>query len=217
MKLLVILFLIRLYARIKIFKLTEEKYGRIGIKVAKSIEIYCTKLSKIKCGIDFLLTCKRNNLTPTFPRTKLAVKVSFQLRKKISRQIIDAELNNKHQKKKILLNKIKKRQDELKSRVGYVTYVVFYHKVNKVISKKRTDWMKTHHKKIEGLKRTPKKKKKNNIRNPPAENIIHDFSSYALSEEEKHALSFSLNENIPTKLNENKIQTEFESFYWQLL
>ena len=154
MKLLVILFLIRLYARI-----TEEKYGCTGIKVAKSIEIYCTKLSKIKCGIDFLLTCKRNNLTPTFPRTKLAVKVSFQLRNKISPQIIEAELNNKHQKKKILLNKIKKRQDELKSRVGYVTYVVFYHNANKVISKKRTDCMKTHHKKIEGLKRTPKKQK----------------------------------------------------------
>ena len=210
MKLLVILFLIRLYARI-----TEEKYGCTGIKVAKSIEIYCTKLSKIKCGIDFLLTCKRNNLTPTFPRTKLAVKVSFQLRNKISRQIIDAKLKNKHRKKKILLNKIKKRQEELKSRVGYVTYVVFYHNINKVISKKRTDWMKTHHKKIENLKRT--QNKINNIRNRPAENIIHNFSSYALSEEEKRALSFSLDENIPTKLNENKIQTEFESFYWQLL
>ena len=210
MKLLIILFLIRLYARI-----TEEKYGCTGIKVAKSIEIYCTKLSKIKCGIDFLLTCKRNNLTPTFPRTKLAVKVSFQLRNKISRQIIDAELKNKHRKKKILLNKIKKRQEELKSRVGYVTYVVFYHNINKVISKKRTDWMKTHHKKIENLKRT--QNKINNIRNRPTENIIHNFSSYALSEEEKRALSFSLDENIPTKLNENKIQTEFESFYWQLL
>ena len=57
----------------------------------------------------------------------------------------------------------------------------------------------------------------NNIRNRPTENIIHNFSSYVLSEEEKRTLSFSLDENIPTKLNENKIQTEFESFYWQLL
>ena len=117
--------------------------------------------------------------------------------------------------KKILLNKIKKRQEELKSRVGYVTYVVFYHNINKVISKKRTDWMKTHHKKIEGLKRT--QNKINNIRNRPTENIIHNSSSYALSEEEKCALSFSLDENITMKLNENKIQTEFKSFYWQLL
>ena len=202
MKLLVILFLVRLFARINIFKLIEEKYGCIGIEAARSIEIYRTKLSKIKCGIDFLLTCKRNNLIPTFTRTKSAIKVSFQLRNKISRQIIDAEQKNEPQKKKILLNKIKKRQEELKSRVGYVTYVVFYHNINKVISKKRTDWMKTHHKKIENLKRT--QNKINSIRNRPAENIIHNFSSFALSEEEKRALSFSLDENIPTKLNEKK-------------
>ena len=75
--------------------------------------------------------------------------------------------------------------------------------------------MKIHHKKIEVLKRTQNKIK--NIRNCPTENIIHNFSSYALSEEEKRALSFSLDENIPAKLNESKIQTEFESFYWQLL
>ena len=37
------------------------------------------------------------------------------------------------------------------------------------------------------------------------------------SEEEKRALSFSLEENIPTKLNENKVQTEYELFHWQLL
>ena len=43
MKLLVILFSVRLYARINIFKLIQEKYGRIGIKVARSIEIYRTK------------------------------------------------------------------------------------------------------------------------------------------------------------------------------
>ena len=202
MKLFVILFLIRLYARIYIFKLIEEKYGRIGIKVARSIEIYRTKLSKSKCDIDFLLTCKRNNLIPTFARTKLAVKVNFKLRNKMSRQIIEAELKNKHRKKNILLNKIKKRQEELKSRVGYVTYVVFYHNINKVISKKRTDWMKTHHKKIEALERT--RNKINNIRNRSAENIIHNVSSYVLSEERKRALSFSLDENIPTKLNEKK-------------
>ena len=51
----------------------------------------------------------------------------------------------------------------------------------------------------------------------PAENIIHNFSSYVLLEEEKRALSFSLDENIRTKLNENKMQTEFKSFYQQFL
>ena len=66
MKLLVILFLVRLYARINIFNLSDEKHGRIGIKLARSIGIYRRKLSKIKCDIGFLLTCKKKNLIPTF-------------------------------------------------------------------------------------------------------------------------------------------------------
>ena len=80
---------------------------------------------------------------------------------------------------------------------------------------KNTDWMKTHHKNIEGLKRTHNKI--NNIRNWTTENVIQNFSSYVLSGEEKSALSFSFDENIAAKLNENKIQTDFESFYWQFL
>ena len=70
--------------------------------------------------------------------------------------------------------------------------------------------MKAHHKKIDGLKRTLNEI--NNIRNRPTENIIQNFS-YVLSEEEKHDLSFSLDENIPMKLCENKIQTKLELFY----
>ena len=111
--------------------------------MTRSIEVYCPKLSKIKCHINFLLLCKRNSLIPTFARTKLVVKVSYQLRNKISRQIKDAELKNKHQKKKILLNEIKKRREKLKSTVGYVIYVVLYHNINKVINKRRTDLLKT--------------------------------------------------------------------------
>ena len=75
--------------------------------------------------------------------------------------------------------------------------------------------MKTHYKKIEGLKRA--QNKINSIRKRRTENIVHNFSSYVLAEEEQWALSFSLGENIFTKLNENKIQTELESFYCQLL
>ena len=43
-------------------------------------------------------------------------------------------------------------------------------------------------------------------------NIIHNCFSYRLSPQEEYALSFSLDQHIPTKLNENKIKTEFESF-----
>ena len=38
-------------------------------------------------------------------------------------------------------------------------------------------------------------------------NIIHNFSSYHLTPQEEYALSFSLDQHIPTKVNENKIKT----------
>ena len=49
------------------------------------------------------------------------------------------------------------------------------------------------------------------------ENIIPKFSLYKLTPEEEYALSFSLNDHIPTKQNCIKIKTEFESFYYQRL
>ena len=49
------------------------------------------------------------------------------------------------------------------------------------------------------------------------ENIIHNFSSYKLTPEEEHALSFSLDDHIPTKQNDVKIKVEFESFYYHIL
>ena len=71
--------------------------------------------------------------------------------------------------------------------------------------------MKTHHKKIEGLKRTQSKK---TILEIDQQKILPTTFHYVLPEEEESALSFSLDENIPMKLNENKIQTEFKSLYW---
>ena len=49
------------------------------------------------------------------------------------------------------------------------------------------------------------------------ENIIHSFLLYKLTSEEEHALSFSLDDHIPTKQNDTKIKTEFESYYYEIL
>ena len=71
--------------------------------------------------------------------------------------------------------------------------------------------MKTHRKKIEGLKRTQSKK---TILEIDQQKILPTTFHCVLPEEEESALSFSLDENIPMKLNENKIQTELKSLYW---
>ena len=47
-------------------------------------------------------------------------------------------------------------------------------------------------------------------------NVINNFSSYTLTSEEEYALSFSLDQHIPTKNNTNNIKTEFESFFYHI-
>ena len=131
MKLLVLLFILKLYAGINIFKLLEEKYGRNTIKLARLITKHRSKLSKLKCDIDYLLQCKRHDLIPTFARPKIAIQISNYLRNKISKQILEAELTNKHRKKKMLLRQINTNQNELKDRIGFIFYIAFASKINK--------------------------------------------------------------------------------------
>ena len=47
MKLLVLLFILKLYPRVNIFKFIEEKYGQNAIKLVKITEKQRTKLSKL--------------------------------------------------------------------------------------------------------------------------------------------------------------------------
>ena len=63
---LLILFILKLYACVNIFKYVEEKYGQDNTKLARTIEKQCVKLAKAYYDIKFLIYCKKNNLTPTF-------------------------------------------------------------------------------------------------------------------------------------------------------
>ena len=215
MKLLVLLFILKLYARINIFKLMEKKYGQNTIKLARIIEKQRTKLSKLKCDTDYLLQCKRRNLIPTFARPKIAIQISNYLRNKISKPILEAELTNKLRKKKMLLRQINANQNELKDRIGFIFYTSFASKIGKSIRKTKKQWTETHKKKLRHLSQTQQKTIEVTTRF--TDKIIHNFSNYALSQEEKQALSYSLDKRIPVKLNENKIQTEFESFYCNIM
>ena len=58
MKLLVILFILKLYTRVNIFKYIEEKYERDNIKLGRTIEKQRVKLAKIYYDIKSLIYCK---------------------------------------------------------------------------------------------------------------------------------------------------------------
>ena len=87
------------------------------------------------------------------------------------------------------------------------------YKVAKV-AKEKCNWEKIHNKKLDKLhsERRYISKPKYTI----VKNIINNFSSYTLTSEEEYALSFSLDQHIPTKNHTNNIKTEFESFFYHI-
>ena len=72
--LLVILFVIKLYAWNNTFKLIEKKHGQDIIMIVRSYESLKTKLMKVRADIKFIKSCKNENLIPTFSKVNLAIK-----------------------------------------------------------------------------------------------------------------------------------------------
>ena len=212
-KLLVINFLIKLYALKNIFNIILEKYGQPKLKLARCIERNRTKVSKIKHDIKFQITCKRNNLIPTFAKPKLSIKVSQSVKRRITRTIIDAELSNKYRKLKYLRRTVVEDKTQLVNTIGYISFCTFNKLVNKRMQGKQKQWKSIHEKKLSVLFQhvTPTPI----IRKRP-ENIVHNFSSYILTKEEEYILSFGLDHHISSKMNKNSVKTEFEAFYYHL-
>ena len=44
--------------------------------------------------------------------------------------------------------------------------------------------------------------------------MTYNFSSYRLTADEEYVLDFNLRKNMTMKINNNKIKTEFESFFF---
>lgn len=48
------------------------------------------------------------------------------------------------------------------------------------------------------------------------QNIIYNLSFYSVAPREVHSLFISLDQHIPTKIKEKKIEAEFERFFFQV-
>ena len=83
MNFLVILFLLKLYARVNIFKHIEEKYGQKEIKLARVIQKKRSRITKIQCDIKYLLSCKQNGLISLFARPKLSIRLATNYARKL--------------------------------------------------------------------------------------------------------------------------------------
>ena len=101
MKLLVILFIIKIFARINIFKPIGEKHGQFILSNVRSLEHVKKEYSKVNQDINFIKTCRRENLIPPFAKVKVAIKINNnKLKQKLTRIILDTELQQKHNQRR---------------------------------------------------------------------------------------------------------------------
>ena len=73
-KLLLLLFVIKLYARNNILKRIKKKHGQDILSHVRLLENLKMKSMKNEAVIKFIKLCKQENLIPTFVNVKLSLK-----------------------------------------------------------------------------------------------------------------------------------------------
>ena len=129
-KLLVVLFIIKLYARTNIFKHVKKKHGQVTLLVIRKIKDQRTRLMKTKADIQFIKTCKRENITPTFAKVKLSIKNgNRKLQSRITKLVMQTELQAKHRTKKKITREIKLLNNQLKRTVNIIIFMQWFTKL----------------------------------------------------------------------------------------
>ena len=105
---------------------------------------------------------------------------------------------------------------QLKTVLGLFLYNALLHKVIFAVKSRQKAILKRHEKKLIKFRKNQDIVPENH-KTSFAKCIVHNFSSYHLSDAEIIALSYGLDTHIPTNTNSNTIATEFELFFQNLL
>ena len=214
LKLLVILFVIKLYVRINIFRLIRGKHGQEVLKHIRSLEEKKSRLMKIEADISFIKACKAEQLILTFAKVKLSINsANRKLQYKMARLVMEAELKDKHKSKKKLKNIIRRLAFVLKRKVSFILFTaIIYQLIIAIKSQSKATGLR-HEKKLKNLRKAQNSAMKDNVNLEFIKHTVQNYSSYILSEQEMIALSFGLEQHIPNRFCKNSICAEFEQFY----
>ena len=134
---------------------------------------------------------------------------------KIARIIMNTELQQKYHKERKLRREIIQLSMKLKAPAGLVLFNGVIYSLDNSVKQKSTTVTKRHEKKLVKLRKDKRLTFSENIKY--IRHTVHKFSSYQLSSKEKEALSLGLDEHIPSVCNWNKLFTEFEMLYQNIL
>ena len=214
--LLVLGFLYKIFSRKPLFAYIREKHGIQTLRQCRVFEKLIIRYEKTLQDLRFLLACKKEGLIPTLARPKLSIATSAKIRKGIAAVIIKAELKNKHRIRNELKKEIAEKSRAIRETTSFLLFNALRYKIRTVAATRRKKWKEVHNKKLDALrsKIQPNSRMKATT---PTRNVVHNFSSYTLSEKEYEVLSYSLDHYIPGRDVGKHTQVEFERFYQDIL
>ncbi len=160
------------------------------------------------------MSCKKENLTPNFAKPRFSIKTNKNVSRRIGKIILETEIGNKHKAKKKINEQIIASNNRLKSQLSYLEHKAIQYRLRTNMRKWIGKWKATQAKKLEKLRKEANPDVEST---KPLPNIVHNFSSYALSEEEMKALAYGLDHYIPDKIDKRRLEVEFENVYQNIL
>ena len=188
LKFLTVTFIIKILSQ-SIHKYARGKYGTENLRRCRGYEKLLTKLEKTNMDIKFLHECKKKGITPMFARPKLSLQGdNSRLSNKIGILILKEELRRKYKTQRNLKIKIRNSIIEIERETSQIFAYALQYRTRCVVYTKKQKWLATHRRKLENLQRNG-----SNPRRPsaPTPNVVHNFSQYDLTEEERKIFAYS--------------------------
>ena len=189
----------------------RERYNNDTLNKIRRLEKLDFKIRKRELDVEFIQICIENNLMPKFLNFKVpnsALRNSKTYRE-CQTKLLKEELSNQQSCLRIKRNEMKKMKDELVRTISLVDYthvISLFTKSNDAVLSK---CQQRHKKKLYNLGYFERDK---DVNDP--DQVIHNFSTYTLSDVEKSLLAKGLNFCLPTnKLNFADYMTPFELLY----
>ena len=186
---LVFLFLIRLRfpRNSSIADILVRRYGHPVLKLYRSVERLDYKIRKLKCDVDFLLSCQQQDLIPNFLRFKLYNRYLHHTRlyRNCQRQFLGKELASKQRSLKLLVDKLGPLSAHLRSSVSWLDF----NHLSSLIERTNTA-------SVSRVKFVQENKLRKlgyvNDNGVPYDKVIFNYSSKVLTDVEKKVLSKGL-------------------------
>ena len=131
--------------------------------------------------------------------------------------IVKAELIRNYKIQRTLKRKISETSAELSLCTSYLFQCALRYRIRVAVAAKKQKWKSTHQKKLDALRRDSFTFPDRRSASTTVPKVVHNFSSYDLSENERKILSLSLDHYVAGKDQGMRIKAKFERFYQSIL